>query len=60
MMKVDADGKPRVGTRGYILGVRPTDPGNARRHPDAAERVVAAVQRALFHAVAVRVADPAE
>lgn len=27
-MKVDADGKPKVGTRSYMLGVRPTDPNN--------------------------------
>src|SRR5438067_1718334 len=27
-MKVDADGKPRVGTKSYVLGVRPTDPNN--------------------------------
>lgn len=28
VMKVDADGKPQVGTRSYMLGVRPTDPAN--------------------------------
>jgi hypothetical protein len=28
VMKVDADGKPRVGTKSYMLGVRPTDPNN--------------------------------
>lgn len=28
VMKVDADGKPRVGTKGCMLGVRPTDPAN--------------------------------
>jgi hypothetical protein len=27
-MKVDTDGKPLVGTRGSMLGVRPTDPTN--------------------------------
>jgi hypothetical protein len=27
-MKVDADGKPMIGTRGSMLGVRPTDPTN--------------------------------
>ena len=28
VMKVDADGKPLVGTRRNMLGVRPTDPDN--------------------------------
>lgn len=26
VMKIDSDGKPMVGTRGSMLGVRPTDP----------------------------------
>lgn len=38
VMKVDADGKPRVGIKGYMLGVRPSDPTNThpRRRPDVA------------------------
>ena len=28
VMRVAADGKPVVGTRGSMLGVRPTDPAN--------------------------------
>jgi hypothetical protein len=38
VMKVDADGRPRVGARGYMLGVRPTDPNNTdpRRRFDVA------------------------
>ena len=28
VMKTDADGKPLVGTKSYMLGVRPTDPNN--------------------------------
>jgi hypothetical protein len=37
-MKVDTDGKPRVGTKGYMLGIRPTDPANTgpRRRADTA------------------------
>src|SRR5688572_15018075 len=30
-MKLDVDGKPLVGTKGYMLGVRPTDPTNTNR-----------------------------
>jgi hypothetical protein len=38
VMKVDADGRPRVGRKGYMLGVRPTDPNNTdpRRRFDVA------------------------
>lgn len=38
VMKLDADGKPLVGTRGYMLGVRPTDPNNKdpKRRSDVA------------------------
>src|SRR5690349_14939475 len=32
-MKVAADGKPEVGTRGSMLGVRPTDPSTTNVHP---------------------------
>jgi hypothetical protein len=36
-MKVDADGKPLVGTRRNMLGVRPADPTSAtKRKPDVA------------------------
>ena len=32
-MKIDpADGKPLVGSKGYMLGVRPTDPNNTNPH----------------------------
>lgn len=33
VMKVDADGKPLVGTRGSMLGVRPTDPSTTNPRP---------------------------
>lgn len=38
VMKVDADGKPLVGTKRNMLGVRPTDPTNTnpKRKPDVA------------------------
>ena len=38
VMKLDTDGKPLVGTKGYVLGVRPTDPNNTdpRRRFDTA------------------------
>jgi len=28
VMKLDADGKPLIGIKGYMLGVRPTDPNS--------------------------------
>jgi hypothetical protein len=33
VMKVAADGKPEIGTRGSMLGVRPTDPNATNAHP---------------------------
>jgi hypothetical protein len=38
VMKIDLDGKPLVGTKFGMLGVRPTDPSNKnpRRRPDVA------------------------
>src|SRR5262245_311820 len=37
-MKFDQNGKPKVGQKGYMLGVRPTDPHNTdpRRRYDVA------------------------
>jgi hypothetical protein len=34
LMKVDADGKPRVGDRAMALGVRPADPTNPAKRSD--------------------------
>lgn len=36
IMKIDTDGKPMIGIRRNMLGVRPTDPANTdpRRQPD--------------------------
>jgi hypothetical protein len=38
-MRVAADGKPEIGTRGSMLGVRPTDPNNT--NPSVVADVVA-------------------
>lgn len=34
VMKVDADGKPLIGSGSMMLGVRPTDPAQPNRRPD--------------------------
>ena len=47
VMRVDADGKPKVGVRGTMLGVRPTDPLNTS--PKAVADVAAVNDSALVH-----------
>lgn len=47
VMKVAADGRPVIGTRGSTLGVRPTDPANT--NPSAVFDVAAVNDTDLVH-----------